>query len=115
MRRSFCVLTVDAGAQGADSSHILPRDSLAEIMAAEEVVAAKQQLHAAQLAQRANSFESSATNPPHAGAPPAAPVALLFPGFAGKRPIGHHRMCRPAMPAVQPKTKQSTTYLSVAT
>ncbi len=65
------VLTVEIGTQGADESHILPRDSLAEIMAAEEVVAAKQQLHAAQLAQRANSFESSATNPPHAGARPA--------------------------------------------
>ena len=37
-------------------------------MAAEEVIAAKQQLHAAHLAQRANSYESSATKPSHAGA-----------------------------------------------
>jgi hypothetical protein len=43
--------------------NLLPRDSLAEIMAADEVVAAKNQMHAVQqLQQRAASFDSSKTH-----------------------------------------------------
>lgn len=53
--------------------NILPRDSLAEIMAAEEVVAAKAQLHAAQLQHRAPSFDSSKSLTCE-GALPACPL-----------------------------------------
>jgi hypothetical protein len=47
--------------------NLLPRDSLAEIMAAEEVIAAKSKMQAATLQHRANSLESGQSHNRHKG------------------------------------------------